>query len=73
MLLLLHYRLNMKIDFEFESEFGIFRDALHLPDDHTFSEQEIAQMKQKRFDDWLEICKPKPEELTAEINLLTSE
>lgn len=63
----------MKIDFEFESEFGIFRDALHLPDDHTFSEQEIAQMKQKRFDDWLEICKPKPEELTAEINLLTSE
>ena len=33
----------------------IYRDALHLADDHTFTEEEIQTMKQARFDNWLAI------------------
>lgn len=50
----------MKIDFEFDSGYGVFRDALHLPDDHGISEVEIAAMKQQRFDNWLAIVNPAP-------------
>lgn len=50
----------IKIDFEFESQYGVFRDALHLPPDHGFSEAEIAALKQQRFDNWLAIVNPPP-------------
>jgi len=52
----------IKIDFEFESPYGIFRDALHLADDHTFTEDEIASMKQQRYDNWWAIVNPPPTE-----------
>lgn len=44
----------IKIDFEKTSVDGllIFRDALHLPDDHTYSDIELEAMKQSRFDNW---------------------
>jgi hypothetical protein len=42
----------IKIDFEFESPHGVFRDALHLPEDHTFTDAEIQAMKQQRYDNW---------------------
>lgn len=42
----------MKIDFEFDTQYGMYRDALHLPDDQTFTEAEIEAMKQQRFDNW---------------------
>ena len=50
----------MKIDFEFDSTYGVFRDALHLPDDHTFTDVEIESMKQQRFDNWWAIVNPTP-------------
>jgi hypothetical protein len=42
----------MKIDFEFETIHGMYRDALHLPDNHTFTDEEVQAMKQQRFDNW---------------------
>ena len=48
----------VKIDFEFDSPYGVFRDALHLPDDHGLSDDEIQAMKQQRFDNWLAIVNP---------------
>lgn len=42
----------IKIDFEFDSPHGVFRDALHLPEDHTFTDEEIQAMKQQRYDNW---------------------
>ena len=45
----------MKIDFEFDSTYGVFRDALHLPDDHGLSDAEIEAMKQQRLANWLNI------------------
>ena len=48
----------VKIDFEFQSPYGVFRDAIHLPDDHGFSDAEIAAMKQQRYDNWMAIVNP---------------
>jgi hypothetical protein len=40
------------ITFEINSEYGIFRDAIALPDNHNFSSEQIEQMKQQRFKNW---------------------
>ena len=52
----------VKIDFEFETAFGLFRDALHLPDDHGLSDAEIESMKQERVDNWIAIVTAPPAE-----------
>jgi hypothetical protein len=50
----------MKIEFEIETEFGMYRDALHLPDGATYSDPEIAVMKQQRVDAWIELMRNPP-------------
>ena len=52
----------MKIDFEFETPHGKFADALHLPDDQTFSDADIEAMKQQRLDNWIAIVTAPPAE-----------
>jgi hypothetical protein len=54
----------VKIDFEFDSQFGVFRDALHLQDDHGLSDEEIQALQQQRFDNWIAIVTAPSEELT---------
>jgi hypothetical protein len=56
----------MKIDFEFDTPHGVFRDALHLPDDHTFTDDEIQAMKQQRVDNWIAVVTAPPIETPAE-------
>jgi hypothetical protein len=52
----------IKIDFEFETQFGVFRDALHLAEDRVYSHEEIETMKVNRLDSWLAIVQnPSPE------------
>lgn len=48
----------VKIDFQFDSPYGRFADALHLPDDHGLTEAEIEALKQQRLDNWLAIVTP---------------
>lgn len=43
----------MKIDFEFESSYGVYRDALYLDDNHSLTEQDIEAMKLERFNNWV--------------------
>ena len=52
----------IKIDFEFETEHGVFRDALHLPDNHSFTEEEIEAMKVNRRDNWIAVVTAPPAE-----------
>jgi hypothetical protein len=54
----------MKIDFSFSSEYGTFSDALHLPDDHGLSDEQIEAMKQQRFDNWIAVITAPPVEET---------
>lgn len=56
----------MKIDFEFTTPHGLFRDALHLADDHTFTDDEIQAMKQQRVDNWIAVVTAPPVEEVTE-------
>lgn len=60
----------MKIDFEANTPHGIYRDALHLPDDHGYSGAEIESMKQQRVDNWISVVTaPAPEPAVATVEI----
>jgi hypothetical protein len=51
----------MKIDFEFETPYGKFADALWFPDDQPIpSDDEIQTMKEQRRDNWIAIVSAPP-------------
>ena len=56
--------MTMKIDFSFSSQYGTCSDALHLEDDHAFTDAEIEAMKQQRFDNWIAVITAPPVEET---------
>jgi len=57
----------MKINFEIPTQYGVFRDALYLSDDHGLSDQEIEALKQARVDNWIYCVEnPPAEEPVAE-------
>lgn len=57
----------IKIDFHFETEYGLFRDALHFPDDHNLSDEQIEAIKQERVNNWIAaVSAPSSEEVTQE-------
>ena len=41
------------IEFEFTTVYGVFRDAIHLADNHDLTEQEILLLQQERLDNWV--------------------
>jgi hypothetical protein len=43
----------VKIDFEFDSPYGKYADAIVLLDGQTMTDAEIEAMKQARYDNWL--------------------
>lgn len=49
----------VQIIFEFETQYGIFRDALYLPEDHGLTDAEIDALKQERLDNWVAFVTPK--------------
>ena len=51
----------MKIDFEFTTSYGVFRDSLYLSDNHMFTDEQIAAMKQERLGNWLLAIENPPE------------
>jgi hypothetical protein len=53
---------SIRIIFEKQTDFGMFRDALYLPVDHGYSEEEIEAMKQARVDNWIAIVSNPPQE-----------
>ena len=56
----------IKIDFEQDTRHGMYRDAITLPDDHTFTDEQIESMKQDRINNWLAYMdnppQPEPED-----------
>ena len=63
----------IKIDFEFETKYGKFRDALYLPEGHTYTDQQIQTMKQERLNNWVHSVEnpPAPDPDTVEIDGVT--
>ncbi len=52
----------MTINFEITQNGYTLRDALVLPDDHTYTDEEIEAMKQARFDNWYAVITTPVEE-----------
>jgi hypothetical protein len=51
----------MKIDFEFQTQYGKFADALWFADDQVPDDVTIEAMKQQRLDKWIDsILNPPP-------------
>ena len=58
----------MQIRFTFDTQFGQFSDALNLPDDHTFTDVELEDMKQARLTSWITaITTPALEEIPGPV------
>ena len=58
--------MTIKIIFEFETPYGVFRDALHLPEDHGLSQEQIAALQQERLDNWLFAVENPPEAVSED-------
>lgn len=43
----------MKIDFEFTTDKGVFKDCIILDDSHELTESQIESMKHTRLNNWL--------------------
>ena len=55
------------INFELSRDGYSFKDAIVLPVGHGFTDAQIEEMKQKRFEDWYAIVTaPQPEEVIKE-------
>jgi hypothetical protein len=66
---------TVKIDFEFQTKYGVFRDALHLPEDHSYTQEQIGELQAERLNNWLYSVEnpPAPEPETVEIDGVTYE
>lgn len=52
----------IRIVFEAETPYGMYRDALHLPPDHGLTDEQIEAMKQERVDNWIAVVTAPPVE-----------
>ena len=55
----------MVISFFFDTKYGRYADALHLPDDHGLTDDEIEAMKQQRLSNWLAVIETPQDETTS--------
>jgi len=55
----------IKINFEFDTKYGVYRDALYLDENHTFTDEQIQEMKQQRVDNWIAVIETPPDEETT--------
>ena len=52
----------MQIIYEYTHNGIMFRDALYLADDHTYTDAEIDAMKQERISNWILLLTSAPTE-----------
>lgn len=50
----------IKINFQYETRYGKYSDALYLPDDNTYTADEIEAMKQERLNNWIYVVENPP-------------
>jgi hypothetical protein len=63
----------IKIEFESETKYGTYRDALYLPEDHGMTGEQINAMKQERIDNWINIVENPPLPTEEQIEEQTEE
>jgi len=50
----------IQIIFEFDTQYGVYRDALWLPEDHTYTQDEIDTMELERVTNWINMIENPP-------------
>lgn len=50
----------MKIDFEYETQYGIFKDSLYFADGVIPAEEQLNLLKQERLNRWIQLVSYKP-------------
>lgn len=58
----------MEINYKFDSKYGKFEDTLYLPDDHTYTQEQIKEIQQSRFNLWLQTVENPSSNPFTEIN-----
>jgi hypothetical protein len=53
----------IKIEFEINRDGNTFRDAIVLEDNHNLTNEQIEEIKEKRFQDYLIAIQPQEEEI----------
>ena len=43
----------IKLNFEYTTAYGVYRDALYLADDYTFTPEQIIAMQTERLNQWI--------------------
>ena len=56
----------IKIEFEINRDGNTFRDAIVLEDNHNLTNEQIEEIKEKRFQDYLIAIQPQEEEINEE-------
>ena len=56
------------IPFELTQDGYTLKDAIVLPNDHNLTDDDIEELKQKRFDDWYAVVTAPSEEIVEEVN-----
>ena len=59
----------MKIDFEYATDYGVFRDAITLPDNHSYTDDELEAMKVSRRDKWIAVVTAPSEDTRVSIDV----
>ena len=59
----------LKIDFSFDTSYGVFCDALYLPENHSLTSAEVDELKKQRLDAWVS-ANENPAPLSEEDRLL---
>jgi hypothetical protein len=58
----------MKIDFEYETEYGKYEDALWFPDDEPLpSDAVIKAMELERLNNWIEFITSQPDPIEMQL------
>ena len=52
----------MKIDFEFETRYGKFSDAISFPDHAPMTDEEVEAEKQRRLTNWIALIETPAQE-----------
>lgn len=60
----------MKIDFEFQTQYGVYRDALYFDDDKVPDQATITAMQSERLNNWIYAVEnpPAPEPEIVEVD-----
>jgi hypothetical protein len=45
----------IQIDFEVQTQYGMYRDCIQYPDDYQFTNEEVEAEKQRRADAWVQL------------------